>query len=216
MPNAFHAPLATAALEAGKHVILDKPFALYLAEALRVAEASRKSGRLFMLGTNQRFEEGPQKVKALAEKGYFGKIYHLKASWRRRSGIPRLGTWFGNRKLAGGGCLLDIGVHMINLALYVAGVFDAECVTGAVYTRFGNRGLGGGTWGASEPEAMPFDVDDFSKALVRLKGGVSLDVDESWACHPRRRGALRHLRAGAGRAQGSSTRSMSPPRPTMR
>jgi len=170
VPNAFHAPLATAALEAGKHVILDKPFALYLAEALRVAEASRKSGRLFMLGTNQRFEEGPQKVKALAEKGYFGKIYHLKASWRRRSGIPRLGTWFGNRKLAGGGCLLDIGVHMINLALYVAGVFDAECVTGAVYTRFGNRGLGGGTWGASEPEAMPFDVDDFSKALVPGRG----------------------------------------------
>jgi predicted dehydrogenase len=183
VPNAFHAPYAIAALESGKHVILDKPFATSYAEAARVVEAAGRAKKLFMLGMNQRFTEGAQRVRALVQRGYFGEVYRLRAFWRRRSGIPRLGTWFGNKKLAGGGCFLDIGVHMLDLALWTAGDFEVESVNGSIYTKFGNRGLGEGGWGSSDPEGMPFDVDDCALAFVRMKSGATVQVEISWAAH---------------------------------
>jgi predicted dehydrogenase len=183
VPNSFHAPYAEAALLAGKHVLLDKPFALNLAEAKRVTDASKKSGKLFMLGMNQRFAEEPQKIKALSEKGYFGEIYHAMAFWRRRSGIPKAGTWFGNKALSGGGGLLDIGVHMLDLCLYLMDNFEAEAVSGSTYTKFGNRGLGFGGWGKSDAEGLAFDVDDLATALIRLKGGATVNLLISWACN---------------------------------
>ncbi|HEY5792263.1 MAG TPA: Gfo/Idh/MocA family oxidoreductase, partial [Chthoniobacterales bacterium] len=183
VPNKFHVPLAIQALEAGKHVILEKPFAMNYAEALLAAEAARKCGRVLTLGMNQRFGQNPQKIKALVEKGVFGEIYHAKAYWLRRSGIPRLGTWFGNRDIAGGGCLYDIGVHLLDLCLYVIGRFDATAVSGNTYTKFGNRGLGEGGWGKSDREDARFDVEDFASAHLRFPDGLSVSLDAAWACH---------------------------------
>jgi len=183
VPNAFHAPYAVAALETGKHVILEKPFALNHAEASKVIDTAKKAGKLFMLGMNQRFEEGAQRARALCQRGYFGEIYRIHAFWRRRSGIPRLGTWFCHRALAGGGSFLDIGVHMLDLALWAAGDFDAETVTGSTYTRFGNRGLGEGCWGISDDEGLEFDVDDCALALIRMRSGATVQVEISWAAH---------------------------------
>ncbi len=183
LPNALHVPTTVAALEAGKHVILDKPFALNQADAQRVLDAIAKTGKKFMLGMNQRFAEGPQRIKALMEKNYFGEVYAASAFWRRRSGIPRLGTWFGNKALSGGGCNLDIGVHMLDLTLYTLNNFHVESVSGAIFTKFGNRGLGEGGWGLSDRENMPFDVDDFSTAFLRLKGGQVINLNVSWAAH---------------------------------
>lgn len=183
VPNVFHAPYAAAALEAGKHVICEKPFAVSSAEAQKVARAARKSGKRFMVGMNQRFEKGPQQVRALAERGTFGDIYRLRAFWRRRAGAPRMGTWFGHKRLSGGGCFLDIGVHMLDLALFAAGNFDAKGVNGAVYTKFGNRGIGEGGWGHSTPEGLPFDVDDCALAFVRMGNGATVQVEISWVAH---------------------------------
>lgn len=187
LPNAFHVPMAVAALEAGKHVILDKPFGLSLADAQKVEAAVKKTGKTFMLGMNQRFAEGPQRIKTLVDQGYFGDIYAVAAYWRRRAGIPRLGTWFGHKALSGGGSLLDIGVHMLDLALYTINNFGVESVTGSVYTKFGNRGQGEGGWGLSDRENLTFDVDDFATALIRLKGGVTLTLNISWAAHQKPR-----------------------------
>jgi predicted dehydrogenase len=183
VPNAFHAAYAEAALLAGKHVLLEKPFAPSLGEAKRVAEAARKSGKLCMLGMNYRYAEEPQKIKALAEKGYFGEIYHATAFWRRRSGIPKSGTWFGNRALAGGGALLDIGVHMLDLCLYLIGDFEAVTVSGSTSSKFGKRGIGFGGWGKSDDAGLAFDVEDFATAHIRLKGGAVVDLSVAWACH---------------------------------
>lgn len=183
VPNKFHAPLAVAALEAGKHVVLDKPFALNVEEALGVVEAAKQAGKSFTLGMNQRFVESHQKIKTLVDKGVLGEIYHAKAYWKRRSGIPRLGTWFGNKEMAGGGALLDIGVHMLDLCLYTIGNFEVEAVSGATYTKFGNRGLGEGGWGRSDREGIHFDVDDFATALIKLKGGQTVSLDATWAAH---------------------------------
>ncbi|XOV88880.1 MAG: Gfo/Idh/MocA family protein [Pseudomonadota bacterium] len=183
VPNVFHAPLAEEALERGKHVILEKPFALNAREARAVADAATRTGKLFMLGMNQRFVPAAQQIRSLVAAGRLGEIYHARACWLRRRGIPSIGTWFSSKALAGGGALLDIGVHMLDLSLYLMDNFRPEAVTGATYTRFGNRGQGEGGWGISDREDLSFDVDDFATALIKLAGGATLQLDVSWALH---------------------------------
>ncbi len=186
VPNRFHAPLAIRALEAGKHVILEKPFALSLAEAQAAAEAARKAGKVLTLGMNQRFDATHQRVKALVEAGALGEIYHAKAYWLRRTGIPKLGTWFCSRELAGGGALYDIGVHVLDLCLYLVDNFEPISVSGATYTKFGNRGLGEGGWGKSDKADLPFDVDDFATGFLRFANGLTVSLETSWARHAAR------------------------------
>ena len=187
VPNKFHAPLAKASLEAGKNVMLDKPFAMNIAEAQGVADAAKASGKLFMVGMNQRFRSESQTIRNLAQDSKLGEIYHAKAFWFRRSGIPKLGTWFGNKAIAGGGALLDIGVHLLDLALYVADNFKPVSVSGATYTKFGNRGLGEGGWGMSDREDIVFDVEDFATALIKFENGATVTLDVSWAIHQKDR-----------------------------
>lgn len=186
VPNKFHAALSIQALEAGKHVILEKPFAMNLAEAQAVAAAAARTGRVFTLGMNNRFDERAQVTKALVEQGELGEIYHVKAFWMRRAGIPTLGTWFGSKALAGAGCLYDIGVHVLDLALYLLADFEPATVSAATYTKFGHLGLGGGSWGKSDREGLPFDVDDFATGLIRFPSGATLSLDVCWACHSER------------------------------
>lgn len=183
VPNAYHEKIASEALRAGKHVLLDKPFALSRAAAMNVITSAEKAERTLMLGMNQRFERNVQRAKALTEQGRFGDIYHVKAYWRRRAGIPRMGSWFTSKSIAGGGALLDIGVHVLDVALHLLGNFKPVSVSGATFTRFGNRGLGEGGWGRSEREFDEFDVDDFATALIRLEGGAVVSLDASWALH---------------------------------
>ncbi|MCE0498106.1 MAG: Gfo/Idh/MocA family oxidoreductase [Methylacidiphilales bacterium] len=183
VPNKYHVPLTIQTLQSGKHVILEKPFALNYAEAQQAADVARKMGKVLTLGMNQRFERAPQTIKTLVEQGELGEIYHIKAYWMRRSGIPKQGTWFGNKALAGAGSLYDIGVHYLDLALYLLGDFHPVSVSGATYTKFGHLGLGFGGWGKSDNEGLAFDVDDFATGLIRFASGVSVSLDVSWACH---------------------------------
>lgn len=185
VPNALHADLAERALRAGMHVILDKPFAISHAEALRAATAATDAGKILMLGMNQRFTREARRARAIAASGRLGRIYHAKAFWLRRAGAPKIGTWFTNKDLAGGGALLDIGVHVLDLALCVLNRFDPVSVTGQTYTMFGHRGLGEGGWGMSERSGGRFDVDDFATALVRFADGTTLQLEAAWALHQR-------------------------------
>lgn len=184
LPNYLHAPVALAALRAGKHVHLDKPMAFNAREATAVIAAAKKSRRVLMVGQNMRFSRDAQMLKQLITRGALGDVYHARAWWIRRAGIPRIGSWFTQKKLAGGGALLDIGVHVLDLALHLMDNFQPVAVSGATHARFGPRGLGGGGWGMSEidPKAV-FDVDDFAVALIKLKGGRSLILEAAWAAH---------------------------------
>jgi predicted dehydrogenase len=183
VPNKFHEAVACEALNAGKHLMLDKPFAINLAAAERIVECARVKDRILFLGMNQRFERNVQRAKLLSEAGAFGNIYHAKAYWRRRQGIPRMGSWFTNKETAGGGALLDIGVHVLDVALHLLDNFRPTSVSGVTFTRFGNRGLGEGGWGRSEREFETFDVDDFATALIRLEGGQVISLEAAWALH---------------------------------
>ena len=183
VPNVFHADMAVSALNAGKHVLLEKPMAMNYAEAAGIAEAARKSGRVFTVGMNQRFTEESQIIKTLADRGDLGDIYHAKAYWFRRSGIPLLGTWFNRKEMAGGGALYDIGVHLLDLCLHLMDNFEVRSVSGATYSKFGPRRLGEGSWGMSDPDSDVFDVDDFASAFIKLKNGATVSLDVSWAMH---------------------------------
>ncbi|NLW87073.1 MAG: Gfo/Idh/MocA family oxidoreductase [Planctomycetes bacterium] len=183
VPNKFHKPLAVKALNAGKHVLLDKPFAMNLAEAQEIARAAREARKILMLGMNQRYCPDSQKIRSIVADGGLGEIYHAKAFWMRREGIPRLGTWFCNRSTAGGGCMLDIGVHVLDLCLFLMDNWSPVSVFGCTYSKFGSRGLGEGGWGLSECENIPFDVDDLTTATVRFANGASVSIDASWAAH---------------------------------
>jgi predicted dehydrogenase len=182
-PNVHHAPLALSALRLGKHVILEKPFAMNAAEAESVVACAAAEKRVFTVGMNQRFRTDSQKIRELVRRGDLGNVYHSKAFWLRRAGIPKLGTWFGKKELSGGGSLLDIGVHLLDLALYVTDRFDPVSVSGQTYSEFGPRGLGEGGWGLSDRSENVFDVDDSATALIKFENGTTLTLDVSWALH---------------------------------
>jgi predicted dehydrogenase len=184
LPNYLHAPVTIDALKAGKHVHLDKPFAMNARQAAVVIATAKKARRVLMVGQNQRFTRDAQMLKRFIERGALGEIYHARAWWIRRGGIPRIGSWFTQKKFAGGGALVDIGVHMLDLALHLMDSFKPVAVTGVTHAAFGPRGLGGGGWGLSEvDEKAVFDVEDYAAALIKLKGGQSLILEASWAAH---------------------------------
>ncbi|HEX7632191.1 MAG TPA: Gfo/Idh/MocA family oxidoreductase [Lacunisphaera sp.] len=184
LPNYLHAPVALQALRAGKHVMLDKPMATNQRDAVRLASEAKKRGLLLMVGQNQRFTPEVQTARQLITQGVLGDVYHAKTAWQRRSGIPRIGSWFTQKKYAGGGCTYDIGVHALDRCLYLMGEFEALAVSGQTYAQLGPRGQGEGRWGKSEIDpARPFDVEDLSLALVRLKSGRTVLLETSWAGH---------------------------------
>jgi predicted dehydrogenase len=184
LPNYLHAKVALDALRAGKHVMLDKPMATNARDGAKLVAEARKRGVLFMVGQNFRFNTETQTARQVVDAGSLGDVYHAKTSWSRRAGIPRIGSWFTQKRFAGGGCTYDIGVHALDRCLYLLGEFEAAAVSGQTFAKFGPRGLGNGGWGKSEidPKAK-FDVDDLSVALIKLKSGRTVLLEASWAAH---------------------------------
>jgi predicted dehydrogenase len=184
LPNCLHASVALEALKAGKHVMIDKPMATNARDAAKLVAEAKKRRVLLMVGQNNRFTPDVQTLKQLVLKGVLGDVYHAKSAWTRRSGIPRIGSWFTQKKFAGGGSTYDIGVHALDRCLFLMGEFDAVAVSGQTYAKFGPRGLGEGTWGRSEVDPKkPFDVEDMSVALIKLKSGRTILLETSWAGH---------------------------------
>jgi len=184
LPNCLHAPASLGAINAGKHVLLDKPFALNYREAKQVADAAKRKRKILMVGMNQRYRPDAQTLRTIVARKELGEIYHVKVYWYRRMGSPKFGTWFVNKKLAGGGCLLDIGVHFLDLALYLIDNWEPVVVTGQVYSKLGPRGIGEGGWGKSDRNPkLVFDVDDFATGLIKFRNGATLELNVSWILH---------------------------------
>ena len=184
LPNYLHAPVGLESLQAGKNVMIDKPIATRAQDAAQLLEESKKQGTLLMVGQNNRMTETVQTAKQMINDGKLGEVYHAKTAMLRRSGIPRIGSWFTQTQFAGGGSTYDIGVHALDRALYLMGEFEAHSVSGKTYAEFGPRGLGDGNWGKGEIDPnKPFDVDDLSIALIKLKSGRTVLLEASWAGH---------------------------------
>ncbi|MEO8429847.1 MAG: Gfo/Idh/MocA family oxidoreductase [Verrucomicrobiota bacterium] len=184
LPNYLHAKVAIQALQARKHVLLEKPMATNARDAAKIIEVAKKMKRIVMVAQNFRFDRHTQIAKVFVERGDLGEIYHARCFWHRRSGIPRIGSWFTQKNFAGGGCTYDIGVHMLDTTLHLLGDFNVGSISGQTYAKFGPRGLGEMSWGKSEINPLkPFDVDDSSVALIKLKAGRTIVFESSWAGH---------------------------------
>ncbi|MDG0793765.1 Gfo/Idh/MocA family oxidoreductase [Cohnella ginsengisoli] len=175
-PNLYHSEIAIAALRKGKHVFCEKPDAVNADEAQKMADAARESGRLLMTMRNNRFSEEAKFIKRLISQGKLGEMYMGRCGWIRRRGIPGRGGWFTTKGLSGGGPLIDLGVHMIDMAMWTAGNPKPVTVSGSTYRKFADRPDASG----NVPEGT-FDVEDLAAGFIRFDSGASLQIEFSWA-----------------------------------
>src|SRR5262245_39072520 len=184
LPNALHAPVSIAALRAGKHVLVEKPLSRNLSEAHTMIDAAHESGWVLMVSFDKRYRGDVQWIKHYIDSGALGRIYYAKAYWMRRAGIPRLGSWFVSKEQAGGGPLIDLGVHVLDIAMYLMGEPIPLAVSANTYAEFGPRGLHGwanARW--STDEHNRYEVEDLATAFIRLDSGATLLLEASWATH---------------------------------
>ncbi|MGI6595850.1 MAG: Gfo/Idh/MocA family oxidoreductase [Elusimicrobia bacterium] len=184
-PNTFHAQHSIRAMESGKDVLCEKPISLTAKDVLDIFQTADKTNKIFMAGLPKRFSGEAKVLKPMIERGEFGEIYYLKASYLRRRGIPGLGTWFTSKKLAGGGPMLDVGVHMLDLILYLAGAPEPEIVMGATYEKFKDSAIDGG-WPPIETRkgdisTGKMEVEDLACGFVKLSNGATLVIEASWS-----------------------------------
>ncbi|MCK0471857.1 Gfo/Idh/MocA family protein [Halalkalibacter sp. APA_J-10(15)] len=182
VPNKYHASLAIQALKAGKHVMLEKPMAINERDAKEILLTQRQTGKVVMIPHQMRWESIALQVKDQINRGELGSIYHAKAGWFRRKGIPGWGTWFTQKNESGGGPLIDIGVHLLDLSLYLMGNPKPISVFGSTYAEFGPRKKGIGTWGKPNWDGT-YDVEDLASAFIKMEDGSTLTLDVSWAVH---------------------------------
>ena len=184
-PNSLHAPVAIEGLENGLNVLCEKPPATNLASAVAMRDAGRKSGKLLMMGFNQRFDAHAQELARLRDKGLFGNIYHAKAAWIRRRGIPGMGGWFTTKAMAGGGPVYDIGIHVLDRTWFVMGRPKPVSVSAMTYAKFGNidKYVCEGMWAGPRKVGGTCDTEDFAAAFVRFENGVSMQLEVSWAAN---------------------------------
>ena len=181
LPNVLHAEITIAALEAGAHVLCEKPLATSVAEAKAMFGAARKAGRVLMAAQHLRFQAEARAMKRVIDSGALGEIYHAEATAMRRLGIPTWGL-FHQKSVSAGGTLLDLGVHQLDQTIWLMGNPRPVRVSAVTQQRFGRRpeiaALLRNAW---DPEA--FDVEDFAIAFVRFEDGSDLLLRTSWAAH---------------------------------
>lgn len=180
-PNMYHTELVVAALEAGKHVICEKPLAPTPGEIERMIAARDASGRQLMTAQHHRFSGVSQAVRREVENGALGHVYHARGWMLRRSAYIPTPT-FVHRLHAGGGVVIDIGVHILDLVLWLMGNPEPVSVTGVARTELSSRPGAFSVW---HPAPMPSDADveEFAAAFVRFDNGATLVLEVSWALH---------------------------------
>lgn len=181
LPNFLHAPVTIAALEAGKHVMCEKPFATSAALAEEMIATSKRVGKMLSINQHMRFEGTSRAMHDAVAEGRFGKLYLADVRMIRSTGIPGFGSWFTNKDLAGAGALYDIGVHMLDLAMFLLGFPKVSAVRGMLSSALGVQKIGLGGWGIDRGTAGRFDVDDTAIAHISLADGGVVRLIVTWA-----------------------------------
>lgn len=180
--NSAHAPCAIAALNAGKHVLCEKPMATSAEEAKKMLEAAEKNNKLLMIGFVRRYGNDCKILQDFISTDYFGEIYYAKATYLRRNGNP--GGWFGDKSRSAGGPLIDLGVHVIDLTRYLMGNPKPVSVYGATFQKLFNRP---NVKGAKDYNSVSAgkkdicDVEDLASALIRYDNGSVLAIEASFS-----------------------------------
>ncbi len=181
VPNMYHAPLAIAALEAGKHVICEKPLAPTPEDIKKMIAARDKSGKQLMTAQHFRFAGVSQAMKAEIDTGTLGDVYHARGWMLRRNGLIPTAT-FIEKKHSGGGPCIDIGVHILDLTLWMMGNPRPVTVSGVADARLAHLPGAFATW-REGPIPSTFDVEDYAVAFVRFETGATLVLEVSWLLH---------------------------------
>jgi predicted dehydrogenase len=183
VPNFLHKPITLEALERGLHVLCEKPLARTAVEAEEMVQAAIKANRVLKVVFNHRARGDIAVVKQYIDDGKLGYIYYAKAYWVRRNGIPGAGSWFVNKEKSGGGPLIDLGVHVLDIALHLLGEPEVLTVSASTYDELISRGLGfnrnAGKYGIDHTQ----DVEDLATAFIRLTNSTTLLLEASWATH---------------------------------
>ena len=179
-PNVSHSEIAIAAFEAKKHVYCEKPMSHSPAEALKMVEAWKKSGMQFTVGYQNRFRPEVQNLHAACQAGDLGEIYYGKAHAVRRRGVPTWGVFMDKAK-QGGGPLIDIGTHALDITLWCMDNYEVDRVTGSVFHKLGGlqQATEGNLFGPWDPET--YEVEDSAMGFIKMKNGAAISLEASWA-----------------------------------
>lgn len=182
-PNYLHSVIAVAALEKGLHVFCEKPDAVSIAEVEKMEAAAQKSGKILMVMRNNRYMPISAFAKNYIENGRMGEIYASRCGWQRRRGIPGKGGWFTTKAQSGGGPLIDLGVHMIDLTMWLMGNPRPVAVSGCTYMKFADNDTSDSVnsdFGEKNANGT-FDVEDLAMGFIRFENGSCMQIEFSWA-----------------------------------
>jgi predicted dehydrogenase len=188
-PNVAHHRTSVDALNAGKHVLVEKPMAVTLEQAIDMVKAQKKSGKILTIGFQPRYDPNMKTVQEIVQSGQLGKVYYVETGGGRRRGMP--GGTFIRKDLAGAGAMADIGCYSIDMAMNALGYPKPLTVSAFTANYLGTNPR-------IHPEADKFEVEDFGVAMVRLEGGIILNFKISWAMHMDTLGATMFLGSEGG------------------
>ncbi|OPG17590.1 Gfo/Idh/MocA family protein [Ferroacidibacillus organovorans] len=192
-PNDSHAEITVASLHAGKHVMCEKPMAKTSAEAKRMIEAANETGKKLTIGYQNRFRPDSQYLKKTCDKGELGDVYFAKAHAIRRRAVPTWGVFLDEEK-QGGGPLIDIGTHALDLALWMMDNYQPKAVLGTTFHKLGKRENAANAWGPWDP--AKFTVEDSAFGMVTMENGATILLESSWALNTLQVGEARCTLSG--------------------
>ncbi len=183
LPNDLHCPVTVEALKAGKHVLCEKPIALNLKQATEMQAAAKKAGRLLAIGVVNRFNDNVNLVKSSIASGKLGEVYHANFFFKAYRSIPGMGGWFTTKSRAGGGVMIDWGIHFLDLVMYCLGFPEPKKAFGVAHARLG-RNLKDyaflSMWAGPPDYSGVCDVEEYVSGLVKTSG-PSLSFEGAWA-----------------------------------
>ena len=177
-PNKQHSFITVDALEAGKHVMCEKPMAINSAEAKKMLDAAKRTGKKLTIGYQSRFRPDSMYLKKMCEAGELGEIYYAKAQAVRRRAVPTWGV-FLDAENQGGGPLIDIGTHALDLTLWEMNNYEPEMVVGTTYRKLADNENAANDWGPWDPKK--FTVEDSAFGFIKMKNGATISLEASWA-----------------------------------
>ncbi|CAM2812844.1 Gfo/Idh/MocA family oxidoreductase [Paenibacillus sediminis] len=192
-PNNEHADAAVAALEAGKHVMCEKPMAKTSEQAKQMLDAAKRTGKKLSIAYQNRFRSDSLYLKQLIDNGELGDIYFGKALALRRRAVPTWGV-FLNKELQGGGPLIDIGTHALDLTLWLMNNYKPKSVMGSAFYKLSNRKNAANAFGPWDPEK--FNVEDSAFGFITMENGATIILESSWALNVAEFGEARTILAG--------------------
>lgn len=177
-PNKSHSFISVAAMKAEKHVMCEKPMAKSYEDAKKMLDAAKETVKILTIGYQNRYRADSAYLKKVCENGDLGEVYYAKAHAIRRRAVPTWGV-FLNEEEQGGGPLIDIGTHALDLTLWMMDNYEVESVTGSVYHKLGDQIDQGNTFGNWDPSL--FTVEDSAFGFVKMKNGATIHLESSWA-----------------------------------